>query len=781
MTLTLRLATFLCVSLVGWSATDALALTSAEISCRDAIARTEAKYAKTVLSVIQKCHRSRSGGDRSLSDDCNVVSEADDRGKATKTRFQSKSKIVAACTGASALLAQYPACPAPASAVDNGGATTGIDSYEELADCLLALVDFGAGAASADGQGLPDDRVLDAIVDCQRSVGRGMTGLIRAYMSERRNCQRESDRNGGSADYACESYDDNGKIARAQGSLSEKIFEACDFIPPEELAKLNACSDTSGGLAACAKASADEQGATLIRNAYELPDPVATTTTTSTTSTTTTIPSDACGDSFPACGGDCASGLFCENTGTQCECVEGTGACAPATILRHLNARYGTPAGQTQLSTGWTGKTHVVDVPDDSFDAIDVTCDSNCENCDVSLNVREGDPTTNCRCDSDPRIPCSAINGNDTDSCGGINPLCNCYFGPALGISSGGTPVCVLNVIREDYSGTMDLRTGNYSDVIKLASLVHLGVSQFAPCPTCNNDTTPYDGVRNGTCNGGLQNGQSCDVNGVHRSFGAVSFDCPPTSASNISGGGLQITLELKSGPQSLTAALPCDAPAGEMCPCRVCSGNSQLGCTSNSDCAEADAGNCTAGGNVPIEPNQCDDAICSPPGVCNAGPVDQFCDGAVHADGRGYVSCNTNADCVALNAGACTVLDLRRCFLDPISVTGTADVYNPVNSAIFCIPPTTNDPVNLTAGLPGPGTTSLDFAVDVRCQSDPTIVYEFPDGANCPDLGTTTSTTSTTLPIPNCGEAEFPVCAGTCPGTQVCTPTVNSCLCTGP
>src|SRR5262249_50554748 len=155
--------------------------------------------------------------------------------------------------------------------------------------------------------------------------------------------------------------------------------------------------------------------------------------------------------------------------------------------------------------------------------------------------------------------------------------------------------------------------------------------------------------VRNGTCNGGLQNGQACDVNGVHRTFGPVSFDCPPASASNISGGGLQIDLNLSSGTQSLTAALPCDQTTvpGEKCPCRVCTGNSQLGCSSNADCAAASAGNCTAGGHLAIQPNACTDGVCTD-GFCNAGPVDTFCDGATHADGRGFVSCTTNADCAA-------------------------------------------------------------------------------------------------------------------------------------
>ena len=156
-----------------------------------------------------------------------------------------------------------------------------------------------------------------------------------------------------------------------------------------------------------------------------------------------------------------------------------------------------------------------------------------------------------------------------------------------------------------------------------------------------------------------------------------------------------------------------------------------------------------------------------------------------MHRDGRGYIACTTQADCSALNAGTCAVLDLRRCFTDPISVSGNADIYNPQTGAIFCVPATTNIAVNQTAGLPGPGTVNLDFDADVRCQSDVDQVYDFPNGDACPDVVTTTTTTTTTvsLPLPPCtsntGSAVFPVCGGTCPGLLVCAPTlVQTCAC---
>jgi hypothetical protein len=138
-----------------------------------------------------------------------------------------------------------------------------------------------------------------------------------------------------------------------------------------------------------------------------------------------------------------------------------------------------------------------------------------------------------------------------------------------------------------------------------------------------------------------------------------------------------------------------------------------------------------------------------------------------------------TQADCTALGAGNCSLSESRRCFANPIQVGGHADPFNPVRGAIFCIPPTTSFAVNSSAGLPGPGTFELDFDVDVRCQSDPTIAWQFPDGANCPGGGsTTTTTTTTTTTLPPCGTAAFPTCGGACPGMQICAPNVVSMLC---
>ena len=65
------------------------------------------------------------------------------------------------------------------------------------------------------------------------------------------------------------------------------------------------------------------------------------------------------------------------------------------------------------------------------------------------------------------------------------------------------------------------------------------------------------------------------------------------------------------------------------------------------------------------------------------------------------------NADCepgtIGINAGFCTIVERRKCFLDPIVAVGVADATRPVGAAAFCVAPTGNPGINTVAGLPGP------------------------------------------------------------------------------
>jgi len=767
----------------------AAALTAAESSCRDAGAASITRYATAAAKVVVRCHQRRAAGTRSLDTDCNDVAEADLEGRLAARRHRVRKDILATCAATPALLANFSGCPSPAAGADDGGASPGIDDYGEVADCLIALADARVGKFAREAEGAPSSRLLDPLRKCQTGLGKGGARVLSAMMTGRRRCQNTADCGGGSGDYACDDADPRGRIRIAAERFESKTAPLCAF-SSDVLAQLHACASESAALVDCAAASARNEGAELIRSAYSLSGPVTTTTmepetTTTTTTTTTTqppvtttLPGNACGETFPECNGSCPNGSACVTSDLGCGCSAiGNGPCAPATIRRSIVSQFSTTtSSKTALSAGWSGLAGSIDMPEGNGDVVDVTCDENCENCAVSLNVQAGEPTSNCRCTANQQTSCTVINGSDPASCGSLDPTCRCYFGSPLPISSGGNPACVVIRTRSDYGGTMNLRTGDWADQLNMAAAVYLGLDTKKPCPTCEGDPVPNDGVRGGTCSGGLSS-SSCDASGVHPNFGATSLDCLPTAAANISGTGLLIKFNLSTASVSLPSALPCDTPSGALCPCRTCSGNSNQGCSSNAECAATGSGTCTAAGGAGVIQNQCDNFDCDASGECSTGPVDMYCDGAVYPDGRGYVPCTSDADCSSGNAGTCSIPQVRRCLPDPITNTGSPDAYAPTSVSAFCVAPTSNPTINIAAGLPGPGTLLLTFRNDLRCQNDPELPWQPPSGENCGGIETTTTTL---LPLPGCADAVSPLCGGFCPTGQTCGDSGGTCTCTG-
>jgi hypothetical protein len=736
-----------------------------ESACRNAIAEASTQYARAAAKVVATCNQHRSTGSVPLSVDCGDVSQADADGRLALTRTQQKSAVVSACSGSESLLSSdYTACPAPAQAADDGGATANIDDFGEVADCMFALGDAEVGALGHSAQGNPDERLLKPLRKCQGRLAKGTGRILQTIMTERRSCQNQKDVQGsGTSSYDCDGADPRGRILEAEQRFVAKVTPSCQF-SSDVLAKLQACSSDTNGLLACATSSTDDDAGALIRDAYG----VAGTTST----TTTTLPGGGgggtCGQSAPQCDGTCPTGTTCATSGGSCHCVSSaTGRCAPAVIKRSILSHYSTERHSvTELNAGWSGLAHVIDVPDHAGDILDVNCDDNCENCTVKLHTDDATgAVTGCHCTSNSQTTCNVINGSDPASCGSVDPTCRCFFGAPLPISAGGNPACVALRLRNDEGGTMDLRTGEWHDSINLAAVVYLGLGTSAPCPTCDGDKTPNDGVYDGTCSNGI--GTKCDVNGIDPTFGPISNDCLPPSASNISGTGLIIDVNLTSGTSTLKAELPCDTPTGALCPCRTCTGNSLLSCSNNSECSDVGAGTCTASGGAGVIENQCTNFECGADGLCTQGPA-----------GSGYAPCTSDTDCTTSSAGHCTILGVRKCFPDPITNTGTADIYNPVTVSSFCVAPTSNPAINLASGLPGPGALLLTFDQDIRCKSDMSVPYDFPSGANCP--GGTDTTSTTLLPLPMCADATAPVCGGVCPTGETCNVSGTTCSCTG-
>jgi len=484
----------------------------------------------------------------------------------------------------------------------------------------------------------------------------------------------------------------------------------------------------------------------------------STSTTTTTTTTTTTLPTDPRCPNRSRAVVHAGYGAACSS---NADCVIGT--CDAATA--HCRTA-------TSLRIGWTGHAHAGDLDDGAVVATKLACpgppDPGCGQCIVvGLDPAPG----NCRCSDDNRTSCDQPFTPDDDDCGGSQ--CTCYFGPPLPTNSGNAPLCTVNRFARDVSGTADVDSGEWDVEADLRAVAYIGESMFVPCPYCDGDVVAGDGVRDGTCVGGENAGQSCDVDAVNRTFpapggGGHSLDCFPSLGRNISGTGLAISLGASTGSSSLGSGVVCGFPGPPLyivqaCQCGLCSddasdatacsSNADCGaCTTNSDCASGGAGGecdvqgrceCVRLANLQPQPNSClgqrrciDVDAADGVGECEEGPVDRFCDGIVRASGGGFVQCSTNADCAAvaigMDAGACLLTQTRSCFLDTIIAVGTSDPATPVVGATFCSPHLSDAGFNVVLGVPGPVRVTAELETTLFCASDPGTLYE-PGIGGCP------------------------------------------------
>ena len=726
-------ASFLALALTAeWAAparAPGFAFTSAEQSCRDAIAGATVKLASTASKSLVGCHRSRDRGGVSAGTDCNDTVVADTGGSIAQAGASLSSRAISRCPGLTPGAVRYGACPPPCSA-----SVGPIEDFADVAACVDCLVRDGTELLSGTCQASPTPPLAGAELGCHGDIGRAYYKHFRTTLKERRRCQRLAEAGGAGDISSCEGADPRGKIAKTSGVARSLIDRQCD---DADLAVLGSCSSSNAdALGDCVIATSEQHAAAIFTAMYDLGGSVVTTTTTTTTSTTLPPQDPLCpeiaeltlhGRAGAACtdNGDCVAG----------SCDTGIGRCITA----------------TDLDTGWTGVSHNSDISDAAILRARLRCpgpfDSQAtEPCGQCLVIGVDPSTRTCRCANDNQAICDEPFGADADDCGGAT--CNCYLGPPLSLSSGNTPVCVVNRLRQDLRGTANVDAGTSASQIRLASVVYLGEGLTQPCPYCSGDPIAGDGVRGGTCALGEDAGASCDTDAVNRSFPAPggdghSLDCFPSLGKNITGTGLKIGFEQTTGTaDAISATIPCFFN-NFLCHCMVCSGDTTLACDGNAVCAAAGAGTYTvfANGANP-KPNACTgDFTCADQGGgegrCNQGPDDTFCDGIATAEGRGFVACNSNADCAASSCGVvpcgqCTVVERRACFLNTIEATGTPSPQQPTTVGTFCIPPTSNAGVNAVAGLPGPGRLANAQSSTLYCASNPSVVYT-PGSGGCP------------------------------------------------
>jgi hypothetical protein len=398
---------------------------------------------------------------------------------------------------------------------------------------------------------------------------------------------------------------------------------------------------------------------------------------------------------------------------------------------------------RTNLDIGWTGLAHEQDL-DDVVPArlkLDCTGPAPCGECTISgLDPQLG----NCRCANDNRIPCFTPHAADEASCGG--ETCACYFGPPVPLSAGNVPTCLLNLVEDEVTGLVNVDEGSGTIEIPLLEEVFLGISILQPCPVCENDPAPGNGQREGTCDGGLNDGETCDAQSENTTFTAPggarhSLDCFPDPGVSITPTGLRIPMVLGTGQSTLTAGVPCGLFGQDTCPCATCSDDPSVACSSDADCTAVSAGTCSRTASLVVpQPNACSDGVCNDlggeRGVCANGPTDLYCDAITRADGRGFINCSSNLDCaessIGVDGGNCSVSEQRACYLDPIVAIGVPHPAAPLGAAAFCTPPTSSTGVNNVTGLPGPTRWEQQSALTLFCARAPLQTYT-PGTGGCP------------------------------------------------
>lgn len=775
-----------------------------QLRCRSAVAKAGRKLAKTTLKAITDCHRERNTGTDAI--DCNALASADPGNELAQAELKFAQAISGRCEGVAPSDVLYQHCPEPCE-----DAAPTLTEFTDVSDCLSCLnrarIEEVADAAFGDPV-LPLDRALGK---CHRSLTTNGSRFLDAILKNVGKCQAAAEKEGATAVTGCTGTGYGELTGEASAKAGDKIAGgACSGPLPD--VDLDPCGGASSSslLSDCVVTAVDAGGKTLVSEFLNL---------TTTTTTTTTIP---VGD--PQCPGTAELLLLARDTDQPCTDN------ADCTLPRTCDALLGHCVSATEEDRGWMGLGHESDTNDGVRLGLKLSCAGpagpTCGSCDIV----GFDPTAgNCRCADDPRQVCDNPFNPHSSDCPD-NGACDCYAGPPIPLTTGGTPFCVVQQLAGHPGGTIDVDTGDITLEASLRARVFLGNLTTDPCPTCggtcsNNpaatcqrdadcpdgtctlDPIAGDGVRGGTCVNGPSDGLSCDVMATNASLpafpaiegggggGGYSLDCMPFVGKNVSGFGLEIDLSQSTGSSSLGASVSCQGPGAALdCPCllcnvdptlpctedadcgslRGCSSNATYQCSSNSDCASADVGVClpsiqrcsgwtarscsvdsdcenvalgtcepstcsTRGfGEYPL-PNGCEDLLCTDTageGECTNGPDDRYCDGVTAADGRGVLACNSNADCapetVGVDAGACTIVQRRRCFSDPIAATGDPDPSSPLLAGSYCMPPTANAGVNSIVGLPGPARLVQQTTLASRCAGDPMVAYT-PGVGGCP------------------------------------------------
>lgn len=644
---------------------EASAFDLAGQQCRAAIFRTGTKLTKTALKAMADCHRLRVSDDQYADRDCNDLSQVDVNGSIANAQRKLAAVADRACGGDPAALL-YEGCPAPC----NAGTPT-IANFADVAECLVCLAREKAADFGEEVHGTPVSPLqnLDERT-CHSLAVKMSTKLFTKAMGLVAKCQSDAEASGIETIDACTQTGFQQLVQQTYDRTVAAVLKGCNgFMIQTGL--MDPCGGASNfaDLATCVadttRDRAQEISALYLRLEGEPPVP---TTTTTVVTTTTTLDGDA------SCPNAAAVTTFSRDSHQACT------SNADCTTPRTCDTALGHCSTGTDLDIGWTGLAHDADSNDGSVLHLRLSCAGPaapaCGQCDVAgIDPSAGD----CRCANDPRATCDRPFLSDWNDCGGA--ACQCYVGAPTPQSSGGTPYCVVNRLAENVAGTVDVDSGAVDLHARMRSVVHLGETLTRPCPTCggrcSNDQSACsfdddcdgaatcvhdvagDGQRDGTCIGGRSDGLSCDASATNASLPArasapggasYSLDCMPSVGRNIAGAGLAVDLDQSTGVVSLASGLDCDGDGAgtESCPCRLCSKDASVVCSTDSECS-GQGGYCS----LIRDPAASSCATNTDCASVNVGPCIPV--GATkRCSGELTIACVTNTDCEARPGGEC-------------------------------------------------------------------------------------------------------------------------------
>ncbi|HEV7731453.1 MAG TPA: hypothetical protein VGR62_04785 [Candidatus Binatia bacterium] len=238
---------------------------------------------------------------------------------------------------------------------------------------------------------------------------------------------------------------------------------------------------------------------------------------------------------------------------------------------------------------------------------------------------------------------------------------------------SNGVPVCLtLQMTDGTAPGTFDLASGALSLPVTLRADVHVQ-TPYTVCPRCSGDAV---GAR-GTCSSGGRQGEACTVEARVRVVNSpspdyfLSADCPPDAAKLAV--SIPIAMTLTTGEAALAGSHPC--PAQDV----------------DDACG---MGTCTV---------DCSDTIPS------RGGINQICCSNSPATACFPTAADSPPGRIVRNGIAAPLTPAWPAPTASRKATGT------FLAATFCLPRTSDQSVDILAGLPGPGALLLPVDIDVH------------------------------------------------------------------